>query len=811
MSEEEGGPEPSTEGDEPPGPASPLPDTPAEIPAPEFITVKDQARQLSAENPPVVPVAQHHGGGIEVLSPHALGPATGAPQFFEVHPVVLPRALVDRTVESRVAAEKLRRDGTRVLAIVAVGGEGKSTFVKQLVDRDRESFTIFTFSLAAAPDIELAPESFFAEACRLLLPNSPTLATEPPHIQSRALSAALDQQRVIVVLNEFENVLVQDVTDPRHAHSVSRELKDFLSMRLASQSSASKVIVTSRIVPIEFSDRAGYERYELPRLSDPAALRYLRLREIRGTDQALIDVANKYFNHVLSLGALADYLIRSQWGGDVAGAGSLQAIPENSRLEALRSILSSYEQLLTGPERQIVLTAAVASDDLSPQALADVLRIRGVLSDPNELDRLLVVLADTVLIGYDEVRRGRTIVTTHMLIGEYFMRIAPDAVAATRRALVAYYTARMPEGVAQSLAGSRPAIAAFRQYIALQEFQQALELYTDRLGGAHYLFASGHYRMCAVLTNALIEAHERDQIDLPGDVSASLYLRQGCVIAKTATVDRAVERFDHAARLATAGSRQRVTAILYAVEALIEGARCHEARSRLQRAEVGGALRNAYDHETRGRMGYLAAILGETDAALTNLGMAITGAEQSGAFDYACLFLRVRADLYVRHERLDEAQRDIDAGLAIARGTLAFLDYEGHLVRTTGDRFMRAGRETAAREAYAQALVIARGCGYRWLEAETLIGLGHLALAGTEDADEVGRLAEYALDIAREGGWWLEDGRAKVLLGHASLLQGETDAAAWVDAAVEIARRSGHHLLMREAMELEAKASDQRG
>ncbi len=712
----------------------------------------------------------------------------------EVHPVVLPRALVERPAAKATIRARIDRDGTRVVAVKAVGGEGKSTVVKKFVEEEsKRAFAhTFTFSFRSG-----TPEAFLDEACAFLTPEAETDAATP-FAKARGLARALLEVDALLVLHEFEEVLVM-TPGPDFGRFASREIRELLTLLLSAESSRSKVLLTTRVVPVEIQEAAGYDDYLLPALGKKESLAYLRERGVAGRDRDLEAAADRFFGHALTLAALADFLLRSRWQGDIAGAESFERLPRD-RDRRLVAVLSSYADLLSGAERDVVVAIAASSGGLEKEALVAVCEAVGVASE--ELDTAFATLSDSVLLSRDPTSAAE-VLTTHQLIAKHFLDSGSARVRQIREALASFHGAKMPEGRAGSVREAHPGIAAFEQQLALQQWEPAHELYATRLPVAQHLFWSGHYRVCRSLTEPLIDAWEGGKLKLDEEAVSALLLDRGRVEAKVAAVDSALEVFDRAAEVAPQGSLARARAVLYGVEVALEGGRCRLAGERL-----GGALRQGVlDPEgfrVAGRSGYVQGYLGNRKAATKLLSSAIDEAEaahSSGdytATGYLCLFLRVRADLSIRFGDISWAHADIDRALEIAAGPKAFRDYEGHLHRARGDAYLAAAGPDGAHGNYARAQTIATESGYRWLRAEALIGLSRCAIREGEEGEAL-RLADDTLEIAREGGWWVELGSAHLLRGKIGLVGGELDPAEDIAAARALARMSGHHLLASQA------------
>jgi tetratricopeptide (TPR) repeat protein len=711
----------------------------------------------------------------------------------EVHPVALPQAFVDRPIVRAEIRDRLDSPDTHIVAVEAVGGEGKSTLVKKFVEDAPDSSAILSFSFKVG-----TPEQFLDEACALIAPEAAQEA-ESPFEQARLLARALLDANALLVLHEFEEILIS-TRGPSFGHFASAEIRELITLLLSAERSRSRVLLTTRIVPVEISELARYDSYHLPPLDEKESLIYLRRRGIVGSDEDLGAAASQFFGHPLTLAALADFLFRSRWQGNIAGAETFEGLPK-SRDGRLAAVLASYAELLSNAELDIVLTIAASHGVLDRDTLVTVCEAIGMGDE--ELDTAFATLADSVLLSRDTNSSADELVT-HGLISQHFLSTTPSGrIRQIRKALIECHLAHMPTGRAESVHDAQPGIAAFQQYVTLRQWKLAYELYDNRLPVPQQLFWSGHYRVCSSLTEPLLGAWQGGEVELDSEEIADLLLDRGRVEAKVATVDSALKAFDQATELAPPGSSAHSRGLLYGVEVGLEGGRCLLAHNRLGDALRRGLL-DPNGFRVSGRRGYVHGCLGNRRAAMKLLSAAISeaaAADSSGdytATGYLCLFLRIRADLAIRFGDIPQAHADIDRALEIATGPRTFRDYEGHLHRARGDAYLATSGPDGAHSHYTQAERIAADSGYRWLRAETLIGLSQCAIRNG-DKDEALRLADDALGIACDGGWWVEQGNAHVLRGEIGLVGGAFNPADDIAAALALARKSGHHLLASQA------------
>lgn len=345
-----------------------------------------------------------------------------APIHF-VHGYSLPANWAARDRELDELATEIRENRHQIIAIIAIGGTGKSALTCKLLKEELPQRGIILdgclwFSFYVEPSVD----RFLAEACRYLIPSFNPRHYFSPFAKSVILRETLANQRCLLVLDGLETMLVAEHENPHYAACENRALRNFLLGTCGAQDS-SQVIITSRWSLSDLSKEPGYQEIFLSDLSPEAALDYMLWQGVKGDRDRIAGVCDDYGYHALTLSVLADYLIQPPHSGDIAGVDSLRELPaETPQGAKLKSILEGYWKKLTRPER-FFLTRLATSRAGVTEATFEFMAID---DDGNACSvkhpifhRTLRRLRQSALLQIEK-RGSREVYTTHPLIKTYF-------------------------------------------------------------------------------------------------------------------------------------------------------------------------------------------------------------------------------------------------------------------------------------------------------------------------------------------------------------------------------------------------------
>lgn len=170
----------------------------------------------------------------------------------------------------------------------------------------------------------------------------------------------------------------------------------------------------------------GYRKQSLIDLSIPDSLLMLRRRGIKGSEEDMTEVINRYKGHALSLTSMAGYLNR-YYDGDIKQAPEVEFIlGDRERFKDVNKLLRKYAEKMSDPERIFLQIFSLFRTEVTENDFAGVFRheiedtkFNDVLVNMSKLDcrDMINGLVDWRLISYDKTKKTYT---THPLIKGYF-------------------------------------------------------------------------------------------------------------------------------------------------------------------------------------------------------------------------------------------------------------------------------------------------------------------------------------------------------------------------------------------------------
>lgn len=219
-----------------------------------------------------------------------------ATKFINPPPMTAPSYFQDRFVETKLIADFLRDDSRRVLTLVGRGGTGKTALACRLLKALQHGYLPDDLGglsvdgivyLSAVGTRRVNVPDLYADLLKLLPPETarhleslyknPQTSTEA---KMRALLAAFPHGRVIVLLDNFE-----DVVDAETLALRDTELEEALTALLQAPAHGLKVIITTRVASrsLALVHPARQTRLDLDEgLASPYAENILREMDIDG-------------------------------------------------------------------------------------------------------------------------------------------------------------------------------------------------------------------------------------------------------------------------------------------------------------------------------------------------------------------------------------------------------------------------------------------------------------------------------------------------------------------------------------------------
>ena len=267
-----------------------------------------------------------------------------------------PGPFFGRVAERQQIAQWLLKDRCRIVAILAIGGMGKTTLaaqsIRELATEATGPFdTVLWRSLVNAPPLaELLPP--------LLQTLSAQKLTEIPDgidSQLRLLLGYLRDKRVLLVLDNMESIL-----DPEQAGTYRSGYESYgqLIQQVATLEHQSHLLLTSRERPRGYGrlerDSPLIQSLQLAGLDDVAGHELLVQRGLSGEGEEEAMLIVRYSGNPLALKLVAD-TVDEIFGGDLT-----EFLADDSIVfDDIRSVLDQHFARLTELEQQILFWLAV--------------------------------------------------------------------------------------------------------------------------------------------------------------------------------------------------------------------------------------------------------------------------------------------------------------------------------------------------------------------------------------------------------------------------------------------------------------------
>jgi WD40 repeat protein/transcriptional regulator with XRE-family HTH domain len=276
-------------------------------------------------------------------------------------------AFQGRTAELDILTDWVIRDMCRVVALLGLGGIGKSALAARLVRDLAPSFErIYWRSLQNA-----LPCSEWLAGAILLISEQQIVPADDEQTRLRQLLDLLHSHRCLLVLDNFETALL-----PRAEGYVEGSIGySTVLQALASDTHRGCLLVTSREDPPNFdllrASNPSVRSLQLAGLSTVDCRAMLAGKELTGDDAGWQELVDRYRGNGLALKIVGE-TIREIFGGSIS-----EFLTEGDAVfGGIRQILDAQVSRLPGLERAILFELAVAREPAGLAALATALRER---------------------------------------------------------------------------------------------------------------------------------------------------------------------------------------------------------------------------------------------------------------------------------------------------------------------------------------------------------------------------------------------------------------------------------------------------
>lgn len=250
----------------------------------------------------------------------------------------------------------------RVVSVIAVGGQGKTTLVVNWLlrlgrARYRGARRVFFWSFynqGTSDRWSISSDEFMATALRFF--GDPDPDTGHPLDKAHRLARVLRKERTLLILDGLEP-LQNPPRDPGREGLLTDQALAVLLQNLAA-ANPGMVVITSRIKVADleaFESHGATQTIRLRPFSKPNGVALLRHLGVRGFDDELAAVVRDFKGHPLSLTLLGN-LLRDAYAGDIRQRTEigLLAKPDGQESQAQRAMAAYDKWFGPGPERAVL-------------------------------------------------------------------------------------------------------------------------------------------------------------------------------------------------------------------------------------------------------------------------------------------------------------------------------------------------------------------------------------------------------------------------------------------------------------------------
>jgi hypothetical protein len=476
-------------------------------------------------------------------------PASGRPPQLDshqvsvphiVHPLLRAEDFVPRPLYQRALDHFLRAEQGGIMALVGIGGAGKTALVRQATDTlvsewaQLQPMHLVVWSFYDEPD----SRAFFLSSAKYL--NSAFEGSESELSAYESIKASIrNGKKVVFILDGLERLQIE-LPNQLSVHGAleSPVLRHFLLWLCASRPSSRAVITTRFPLPdlVAETSLGAALVLDIDALTRPQARSLLRKRGVDGTRQEMDLILDHFGAHALTVDHLGG-VIHSYLGGRAArfrelGEGPLTRFEVGQAGAKLARVLKAYDGYLARSEpevRDTLQRIAIFPRPVSVEALARVflkphrLDRAGTLARKSEIDlskyvRRLVSLRFLRV----ETNNREPVYSLHPAVRDAVI----SGIGAQKRALAG--TARREyedyvrvEGKARSVTDDPETLAFVEDLIGFcvdeGDLMAAYQFYKSRLGGYKNMSSIGEYHRLARVAQRILDASAVDARLEPGE------------------------------------------------------------------------------------------------------------------------------------------------------------------------------------------------------------------------------------------------------------------------------------------------------
>jgi WD40 repeat protein len=272
-----------------------------------------------------------------------------------------------RETELSTLKQSITNDNCRLVALLGMGGIGKTTLSVKLADEVKDNFEYFIWrSLRNAPPVE----EILTDLIKFLSNQQQTEIPENVDRQISLLVNYLRKHRCLIVLDNAESILLKKARAGHYRDGY--EGYGELLKRVGEETHQSSLVLTSREKPKEFAPLEGefspVRTLSLPGLGQTEGQEILKDKGLFGSEQESAKLVDCYSGNPLAL-KLVSEPIRELFGGDIAAF-----LKEGEIIFGdTRNLLDQQFGRLSELEKEIMYWLAIKREFVSLDELLDAI------------------------------------------------------------------------------------------------------------------------------------------------------------------------------------------------------------------------------------------------------------------------------------------------------------------------------------------------------------------------------------------------------------------------------------------------------